>query len=295
VRGCAACVIVLAALVVVARPGWAQTQAPPPTVDLGPRIYAAPEALGGALLIFGIRGVEKSHFPTECSWCDYPLNGFDAFWRDHLMWSPAHLQRAATISNVTLALSPAVAIGVAAVNRRHLPRSAENDDWWKNPCRGSWRLTCEDTAVSLEAFGIASVVTDGYKLLAARQRPMYRFMDPEDRLQHAGDSEANASFFSGHSAESFSAVMAVYETGVMRHDGSAGRIALFGFPLAAATGYLRIASDRHYMSDVLTGAAVGSAIGYMVPRLHRHVTGPALTLNPAVSASEKSLTASLNW
>jgi membrane-associated phospholipid phosphatase len=89
--------------------------------------------------------------------------------------------------------------------------------------------------------------------------------------------------------------MAVYETGVMRHDGSAKRIALIGFPVAALTGYLRIAGDKHYMSDVLTGAAVGSAIGYMVPRLHRHVTGPALTFNPELGAGEKSLTASLAW
>jgi hypothetical protein len=56
-----------------------------------------------------------------------------------------------------------------------------------------------------------------------------------------------------------------------------------------------IASDRHYMSDVLTGAAVGSAIGDIVPRLHRHVTGPALTLNPTVTAADRSLLASLIW
>jgi hypothetical protein len=37
--------------------------------------------------------------------------------------------------------------------------------------------------------------------------------------------------------------------------------------LAAATGYLRIAADSHYFSDVLVGAAVGTAVGLLVPHL----------------------------
>ena len=31
--------------------------------------------------------------------------------------------------------------------------------------------------------------------------------------------------------------------------------------LASATGYLRMAADKHYFSDVLTGAVVGSLVG----------------------------------
>jgi hypothetical protein len=170
----------------VASSAAAQTQAP--VVDLGPRIYAAPEAIGGALLLLGIRAVEKSHFPRVCSWCDDQLNPFDTFWRDHLVWSPANRPRAATLSNLTLGLAPVLATGVAAVGRRGHKDAGEPDAWWKNPCRGSWRLTCEDAGVALESLGVASVVTDGYKLLAGRERPQYRFMTPEERRQHAGDS-----------------------------------------------------------------------------------------------------------
>src|SRR5581483_397133 len=114
----------------------AQSQ-PAPPVDLGPRIYAAPEAIGGALLLLGIRAVEKSHFPRACAWCDDQLNPFDTFWRDHLVWSPARRDRAATMSNIAIALTPAVVTGVAAFDRRHAIPSNDNDDWWKNPCRGS--------------------------------------------------------------------------------------------------------------------------------------------------------------
>jgi len=40
-----------------------------------------------------------------------------------------------------------------------------------------------------------------------------------------------------------------------------------GLPLAAVTGYLRIAADRHYLSDVLAGAGAGTLFGILVPRL----------------------------
>ncbi len=43
-----------------------------------------------------------------------------------------------------------------------------------------------------------------------------------------------------------------------------------GVPLALLSGYLRIAADRHYTSDVLLGAALGSLFGGLVPwLLHR--------------------------
>jgi membrane-associated phospholipid phosphatase len=43
-----------------------------------------------------------------------------------------------------------------------------------------------------------------------------------------------------------------------------------GLVSAAAVGYLRIAADQHYFTDVLVGAAAGSAIGFAIPYgLHR--------------------------
>ena len=41
-----------------------------------------------------------------------------------------------------------------------------------------------------------------------------------------------------------------------------------GLTLATLTGYLREAADKHYLSDVLTGAAVGAAVGWAIPYLH---------------------------
>ena len=40
-----------------------------------------------------------------------------------------------------------------------------------------------------------------------------------------------------------------------------------GLAFAGSTGYLRIAADRHFLTDVLVGASVGAAAGLVLPRL----------------------------
>lgn len=39
--------------------------------------------------------------------------------------------------------------------------------------------------------------------------------------------------------------------------------------IPAITGYLRVKAGKHYPSDILAGYAVGAAIGYFVPHLHK--------------------------
>jgi membrane-associated phospholipid phosphatase len=49
-----------------------------------------------------------------------------------------------------------------------------------------------------------------------------------------------------------------------------------GLTLALATGYARIAADRHYFTDVLGGAAIGTLVGGGVPfLLHPRALGDA--------------------
>ena len=51
-------------------------------------------------------------------------------------------------------------------------------------------------------------------------------------------------------------------------------MSVIGFTAAAATGYFRMAADKHWLTDVLTGAATGTAVGLLVPWLHRREDGP---------------------
>ena len=46
--------------------------------------------------------------------------------------------------------------------------------------------------------------------------------------------------------------------------------------MGATTGYLRIAANQHYFTDVLTGAVVGTGVGLAVPyTLHRRAVRPS--------------------
>lgn len=74
------------------------------------------------------------------------------------------------------------------------------------------------------------------------------------------DNSDNLSFPSGHTATAFTnATLLYYE-----YKDSNLWYASSGFLFASATGILRIANNKHYASDVLTGAGIGMATGVLV-------------------------------
>jgi membrane-associated phospholipid phosphatase len=84
------------------------------------------------------------------------------------------------------------------------------------------------------------------------------------------ESRNVSSFFSGHTTAAFTAAVFTGYTYGLKHPGSAAVPWVWGGSLAtaAAVGGLRIAAGKHFPSDILAGAAVGSLFGYLVPRLH---------------------------
>jgi membrane-associated phospholipid phosphatase len=69
-----------------------------------------------------------------------------------------------------------------------------------------------------------------------------------------------------------------------------------GLLLASTIGYLRIAADKHYLSDVLVGASVGSLVGFAVPFFfHRKSasTEPTKMAPSAISAGSNHV--SFTW
>jgi len=78
------------------------------------------------------------------------------------------------------------------------------------------------------------------------------------------------SFFSAHTAFAF--LGAVY-TGTVLEQTRPGAlwnryVWIGGLSLAAVTGMFRILSGNHFPTDVLTGAVIGSVIGYLIPAVH---------------------------
>lgn len=78
------------------------------------------------------------------------------------------------------------------------------------------------------------------------------------------DESNNLSYPSGHTAIAFTnASLLFYE-----FKDSNLWYASSGFLFATATGVLRIAKNKHYASDVLTGAGIGTAVGLLVSYWH---------------------------
>jgi len=83
--------------------------------------------------------------------------------------------------------------------------------------------------------------------------------------------EAKRSFFSGHTTLSFA--MAVFLSTVYSnyYPNSSWKPYVWAGSLALATtvGILRYSSGSHFPTDIITGALVGSAIGYLIPFTHK--------------------------
>ncbi len=80
------------------------------------------------------------------------------------------------------------------------------------------------------------------------------------------------SFFSGHASQAFAsaAVLCSFHMNMpLMGDGAENTVlpCVAGFTIAAATSVFRMMSDMHYASDILAGAAVGTAMGFLIPWL----------------------------
>jgi len=107
------------------------------------------------------------------------------------------------------------------------------------------------------------------KGITQRTRP---FAYNEDAPLEAKQTQnAKRSFFSGHSSVAFA--MAVFLSTVYGdyHPNSPWKPFVWGTSLlvASTVGYLRYAAGKHFPTDIITGALIGSAIGYFIPFIHR--------------------------
>lgn len=108
------------------------------------------------------------------------------------------------------------------------------------------------------------------KTAVVRERPyMYFEGYPEDKVNDKSGDFAR-SFPSGHTTMAFNgAVFASYVFSKYFPD-SPWKIPVIAGSLSLATGtaILRVMSGNHFLSDVLTGAVLGSVTGFLVPFLH---------------------------
>jgi len=111
----------------------------------------------------------------------------------------------------------------------------------------------------------ASLLSKSFRL---HPRPL-AFTDAAPYAERsAGD--ARSSFVSEHATGAFAAGVFTAYMYQLKHPQSACIPWVWAGAMgtAAATGALRVFSGKHFPSDVLAGAILGSVVGYAVPRLH---------------------------
>lgn len=136
----------------------------------------------------------------------------------------------------------------------------------------------------IEAIGWTALLTGVTKVTVGRERPYVVLDHPE---LAAPTSERNLSFFSGHAAASFCAASFValdfsdtLRAGALRRAGPVRRFLLgtlapytAAFGVAGLVGFSRIVDQQHWASDVITGAAVGTAAGHLAYIAHFDTDG----------------------
>jgi membrane-associated phospholipid phosphatase len=138
-----------------------------------------------------------------------------------------------------------------------------------------------DFAVGAEAVLATSAIAVLTMYAVRRPRPFS--YGSEAPLSAREDGNAALAFPSGHTANAFAATLATFHMLHARHPGSPWPwLALgTGLALSSGVGLSRVLAGDHFPSDVVAGAALGTAIGWLVPELHR--VAPSVTLAPSGS------------
>jgi membrane-associated phospholipid phosphatase len=198
---------------------------------------------GGTALFLGTEFIFKEDLtPVKARWSK--PNTFDTFFRTNLKWDDADLSKAALYSDILLKgiIIPSVFLSS-----------------YKSGYKYSSYLLLQ-----MQVLAGTGILTHAAKFIFGRERPYSYF-----NTNGPGFPQNNLSFFSGHSSFSYAVVTSSSYLLQKAHPAYSGLIWSSGLLLASTTAYMRVAADRHYMSDILTGMVIGSAIGYLVAKNQR--------------------------
>lgn len=150
--------------------------------------------------------------------------------------------------------------------------------WWY---RGSREVGQEMALIDLEALALSGAAQGIANVLVGRERPYGRDCGTPELPSSALDCQGSTrfrSFFSGHSTFSFTGAALIcmhhFKNELLGSPWDALSCA-GGYAVAATTATFRVVSDVHYASDAITGALVGTLIGYGVPLLHYRIDAGA--------------------
>jgi len=220
------------------------------------RVHWAEGVTAGALAVAAI-AIEFSPIHVQARWTR--SNAFDDWFQRRLIAPNSKQERYAKASDALVATSIAFPVLVDLIGMTLI--GDRNRD-----------VGLQMFAIQAQAFAVTGFVTSVVKL-SGRERPCAQSEDPTS--EGANCDDPNRSFFSAHTSLAFAA--AGLTCAEHQHFDFFGRV---GDPIACAgalalattTGVFRSVANRHWMSDVITGAGVGLVAGWLMPWLmhYRH-------------------------
>lgn len=246
-----------------ALPSGAQQAADAPTVqalDFNWTRDGIITGTAGLLWIASETVFKKELAPETCRWCDRSadgtdtLNALDRWGRGVAAETPEGRDRWDLWSNIGgFGLLP-----VGVLGGQYLLSSGSG---------APPRYYAEDATIIIETVAVAALVNQVVKFSVGRERPFVHVL-PEDQkplTKHPTDN--NLSFYSGHTNMAFALVTAAGTVSELRGYKNRWLIWAVGLPAAASIGLLRMGADKHYLTDVLVGAAAGTLFGVGMPLL----------------------------
>jgi membrane-associated phospholipid phosphatase len=140
-----------------------------------------------------------------------------------------------------------------------------------------------DAIVASESIAATLLAGAIVKMAARRPRPLTYNKTFGKRARFGGD--ARLSFPSNHSSAAFAGASVTSVMVLERYGVSTGSVlAVSGAYLGAATvGTMRMLAGKHFLTDVLVGAALGTFFGLMVPIVHLDRAPKQILRDTAVS------------
>jgi membrane-associated phospholipid phosphatase len=144
--------------------------------------------------------------------------------------------------------------------------------------RQSWTVAAMYGEVLLVNMGLGELLNG----VTNRTRPFAYNGSRDIPFEVRSEVEARRAFPSGHTSNAFGAAVFLSSVYAKLYPGSSATPWIWAgsLTLASATGYMRYRGGKHFPSDIISGAILGSLIGWGVPKLHE-VDGVDLTIAPS--------------
>lgn len=152
--------------------------------------------------------------------------------------------------------------------------------------------------INIQSLAMASLMTGVTKRIVDRERPVATACFDDPGYDEACDTaDKHYSFPSGHTSMAFTgaSLICLHHFELELYGDSGDTIACAAaMTMGTLTGVSRIAADKHYLTDVLAGAAIGGISGGLMPWLlyHAWATPPSADeslVTPVVTAEHVGL------